>query len=187
VLPVAQARPLRFVFLDRDGTLIEDKGYAFRPDDYELLPGVLEGLALLQRAGYRFAIVTNQSGIARRIFTAEEFESFQRLLLGDLEQAGIRVAATYVCPHLPDAGCDCRKPNPAVLFRARDELGIDLAGSWVIGDHLGDVELARRAGCRSILVLTGHGAEEREKLGADSPAVVLPGFLDAARHIVARD
>lgn len=116
----------RFVFLDRDGVLVRDVGYGHRLDDYELLPGVIESLQLLRTAGFRFAIVTNQSGIARGIFSEQDFRRFHDRLLADLAAGGIRIDATYMCPHLPDAGCECRKPNPAPLFHARDRFGIDL-------------------------------------------------------------
>ncbi|HZR80481.1 MAG TPA: HAD family hydrolase [Candidatus Binatia bacterium] len=173
----------RFVFLDRDGTLVRDVGYGYRLADYELLPGVVDALRVLSAAGYRFAIVTNQSGIARGIFSHAEFEVFHRRLLNDLDRAGIAIEATYMCPHLPDARCDCRKPSPTPLLRARDVLGADLPRSWVVGDHAVDVELAARAGCRGILVTTGHGEEERARLTVATPVVA--DLAAAARHILA--
>jgi histidinol-phosphate phosphatase family protein len=160
----------RFVFLDRDGTLLEDGGYTHRIEDYRLLPGVAEALASLARAGFHLAIVTNQSGIGRGYYTAEDFERFHSRLLADLAARGVAIEASYVCPHRPDEGCACRKPAPGLLERARDELGADLAASWVVGDHATDVELARRAGCAgAVLVLTGHGAEEEPAVPTDVP------------------
>jgi D-glycero-D-manno-heptose 1,7-bisphosphate phosphatase len=140
----------RFVFLDRDGTLVRDTGYPYRDEDYELLPGVPEALRRLEARGYRLAIVTNQSGIGRGLFGEADFERFQARLLADLSRAGVRILRTYHCPHRPDAGCPCRKPAPGLLWRARDELGADLAESWVIGDGEADVELAARAGCGAV-------------------------------------
>lgn len=137
----------RFVFLDRDGTLVRDTGYVHRTQDYALLPGVETGLHRLQHAGYALAIVTNQSGIGRGLFTQAAFEAFQRLLLDDLARMGVTIERTLVCPHAPDAGCTCRKPAPGLLWRARDELGADLARSWMIGDGERDVVAARSAGC----------------------------------------
>ena len=98
----------RFVFLDRDGTLVHDVGHGHRLEDYTLLPGVIDALQLLKGAGFRFAIVTNQSGIGRGIFSEAAFQSFQARLFADLAAGGIDVEATYMCPHLPDAGCACR-------------------------------------------------------------------------------
>jgi histidinol-phosphate phosphatase family protein len=138
----------RFVFLDRDGTLVRDVGYPHRIEDYELLPGVPAALDALRAAGFRLAIVTNQSGIGRGRFGRADFERFQARLLEDLGAAGISITATLMCPHAPEDACACRKPAPGLLERAREELGADLAASWVIGDSERDVELARRARCR---------------------------------------
>jgi D-glycero-D-manno-heptose 1,7-bisphosphate phosphatase len=140
----------RYIFLDRDGTLVADPGYVHRVEDYALLPGVPEALSELCAAGFRLAIVTNQSGIGRGYYGLPEFERFQAHLLADLERAGVRVDATYLCPHAPADGCACRKPEPGMLERARVELDADLAQSWVIGDAQSDVELAARAGCRAV-------------------------------------
>lgn len=175
---------MRFVFLDRDGTLVHDPGYVHRLDDYALLPGAVEALVLLRDAGFRLAVVTNQSGIGKGLYSIEEFWRFQDHLIADLAGAGVRIEATYVCPHLPSAGCACRKPSPAALRQARDTLGADLARSWVVGDHASDVELGVRAGARSVLVLTGHGVEERAKLPAGAAHPVVADVLAAARYIV---
>lgn len=183
----ADTAQTRFIFLDRDGTLVFDVGHGHRIEDYQLLPGVIEALHLLRDAGFRFAIVTNQSGIGRGIFTKEDFERFQDRLFEDLTAARIEVDATFVCPHLPDAGCPCRKPSPASLHDARDRFGIDLARSWMIGDHANDIRLAANAGCHGILLLTGHGEEEQHRLGATPVDAVLPDLLAAARHIVASE
>ena len=137
----------RFVFLDRDGTLVADRGYVHRLEDYRLLPGTAKALLRLREAGFRLAIVTNQGGIGRGLFTQQDFERFQERLLCELAEAGVVIEATYFCPHAPDAGCDCRKPAPGLLQRAAREHGADLARSWVIGDAERDVEMALRGGC----------------------------------------
>ena len=152
----------RFVFLDRDGTLVRDTGYPHRDEDYELLPGVGEALRRLQQRGFRLAIVTNQSGIGRGLFREADFERFQARLLADLARAGVTIERTYHCPHRPDAGCACRKPAPGMLWRARDELGADLAKSWVIGDGAVDVELAARAGCGAVRLLPSQEGTGKE-------------------------
>ncbi len=145
----------RFVFLDRDGTLVRDTGYVHRLEDYALLPGAAEGLLRLQRAGFALAIVTNQSGIGRGLYTTEQFETFQRHLIADLARQGIRIERTFACPHRPEAGCGCRKPAPGLLWRARDELGADLSRSWVVGDGARDVEAARNAACAGAILVGG--------------------------------
>jgi D-glycero-D-manno-heptose 1,7-bisphosphate phosphatase len=146
------------IFVDRDGTLIEDRGYAHRVEDYARLPGAVEGLRLLRAAGYRLAIVTNQSGIGRGYFDEAAFERFQAHLLDDFRAAGVEFDAVYHCPHRPDAGCDCRKPEPGLLRRAERELGVELARSWVIGDQLKDLELAARAACRGCVHVCSDGS-----------------------------
>jgi D-glycero-D-manno-heptose 1,7-bisphosphate phosphatase len=176
----------RFVFLDRDGTLVHDAGYVHRVEDYRLLPGVVGALQELRDAGFRFAIVTNQSGIGRGLYTEADFARFQRRLLDDLEAGGITIEATYMCPHLPDARCACRKPSPHWLLAARDRFAIDLAASWVIGDHAVDVRLAANAGARGILLLTGHGEEEQHRLGDTPVAAIVDDLPAAARYVVER-
>jgi D-glycero-D-manno-heptose 1,7-bisphosphate phosphatase len=156
-----------FVFLDRDGTLVEDHGYTHRIEDYRLLPGVADGLRRLADAGFALAIVTNQSGIGRGYYGEDDFHAFQRHLVADLAGRGLCIESSFFCPHLPREACACRKPAPGMLERARRELGADLGKSWVIGDHRSDVELAARAGCAgAVLVLTGHGGEESALLPA---------------------
>ena len=141
----------RYALLDRDGTLVRDTGHPHRPEDYELLPGVPAALRRLADAGWRLAIVTNQSGIGRGLFGWDAFDRFQALLYADLAAAGVAIDATFVCPHAPAEGCVCRKPEPGLLYRARDVLGASLAESWVIGNSDRDVGAARRAGCRGAL------------------------------------
>jgi histidinol-phosphate phosphatase family protein len=141
----------RYVFLDRDGTLVRDTGYPHRDEDYALLSGVGGALRRIAEAGYRLAIVTNQSGIGRGLFGWPAFERFHARLLADLGAAGVAIDATFVCPHAPDAGCSCRKPEPGLLWRARDVLGGALAESFVVGDTDRDAGVARRAGCRGAI------------------------------------
>lgn len=138
----------RYVFLDRDGTLVRDVGHPHRLEDYELLAGVAPALQRLVGAGFRLAIATNQAGIGRGLFQLIDYERFHARLLADLAQGGVAIDATFLCPHAPDAGCACRKPGPGMLLRARDVLGASLAESWMIGDAERDVGLARAAGCR---------------------------------------
>ena len=165
-----------YVFVDRDGTLVADRGYVHRIEDYQLLPGAAAGLRRLQEAGFGLAIVTNQSGIGRGRYSEADFQRFQRHLVADLAGQGVAIAASYHCPHRPDEGCACRKPGTALLERARDELGADLSASWVIGDQPSDLELAQRAGCRAVYMLSGQGAERR----AD-----VPGDIASATDLVA--
>jgi D-glycero-D-manno-heptose 1,7-bisphosphate phosphatase len=173
----------RFVFVDRDGTLIEDRGFVHRLDDYAPLPGAIEAVRLLQNTGFGIAVITNQSGIGRGCFSEADFQAFQSHLIEDFARQGVRIEATYHCPHRPEEGCACRKPGTALLERAEGELGAVLEQSYVIGDKPADVEMARRAGCHPIYVLTGEGAKRRAELPSD--VAVATDLLDAARKILA--
>jgi D-glycero-D-manno-heptose 1,7-bisphosphate phosphatase len=172
----------RFAFVDRDGTLVRDRGYVHRIEDYERLPGAAEGLRALADAGFALAIVTNQSGIARGLYGEGEFRAFTEHLRRDFAAAGVRFEAVYHCPHLPGAGCACRKPAPGLLERAASELGADLERSWVIGDRESDAELARNAGCRCVL-LGGAEPDREAPAGARSAA----DLREAARIVVTAD
>ncbi|MGE5308102.1 MAG: D-glycero-alpha-D-manno-heptose-1,7-bisphosphate 7-phosphatase [Deltaproteobacteria bacterium] len=149
----------RAIFLDKDGTLIEDLPYNVDPEKVVFLPGAWEGLALLQRAGFRLVIVTNQSGVARGYFTEADQERLSGFFAGCFRSHGLSLAGFYYCPHLPegmvpgyDIMCACRKPKPGLILRAADDLDIDLGGSWYIGNIATDIEAGRRAGCRTVLL-----------------------------------
>jgi heptosyltransferase-2 len=159
------------IFLDRDGTLNPDPGYIKSPDQFELFRGVSEALARLKRAGARLIVVTNQSGVARGFLSREDLDAVHMKLTRLLERAGAPLDAIYFCPHHPDDGCDCRKPNRGMIDQAVREWGVNLDRSYLIGDHIRDIELAKRVGARSILVTTGVvPPEEVERLKASGPA-----------------
>lgn len=159
------------VFLDRDGTLIEEAGYLDSLDRMQLFPWTVDALRLLERAGYRRVVVTNQSGIALGLFDEAFVQRTHEALTVRLEEAGASIDAYYYCPHHPhghvDAlrqGCACRKPGPAMLEQAASDFDLDLSRSFAIGDRWTDVQLASTAGLRGgILLRTGHGrsAEQR--------------------------
>lgn len=179
-----QASKKPFIFLDRDGTLIEEVYYGHKLEDYALIPGAIESLQRFRDAGYRLAIVTNQSGLGRGIFEMKDYEIFHGQLLSDLEAAGLDIVETYMCPHGPDEDCICRKPLPTSLFHARDHHEADLEASWMIGDHVKDVETAANAGSRGILLLTGHGKDEATRLGEIPHDAVVADITAAANHIL---
>lgn len=154
--------PARAVFLDRDGTLIEDSGYVREPRAMRLLPGAAEAVARLNRAGWLPIVVTNQSGIARGLLTRSEYLTTERRLEELLAPAGGQIAAQYHCPHLPEitGACECRKPGPLLYKQAAERFGLDLVASYWIGDRLRDLEAANHFGGDGILVLTGAGRKE---------------------------
>lgn len=161
-------------FLDRDGTIIEDLGYLGDPDGIRFIPGAIEALRALQRAGYRLVLVTNQAGVARGLITEADVRRVNARLAARLAEADVPLHGIYYCPHHPEHGppeyrrdCGCRKPRPGMIHQAMRDLHLDPARSVVIGDHGTDAALAQEfPGMRAILVRTGHGAEEWEKIQA---------------------
>ncbi len=156
----------RAIFLDKDGTLIEDVPYNVDPAQVRLLPGAVAGLRCLHASGYRLIVVSNQSGVARGYFPEDALRPVEERLRSLLAEAGVPLHGFYYCPHHPDGTapgyaieCDCRKPAPGLILRAAAEHGIDLGRSWLAGDILDDVEAGRRAGCRTVLVDNGHETE----------------------------
>lgn len=140
------------VFVDRDGTICFDKHYLADPNGLELVPTVAEGIKKLNDAGIPVVVVTNQSGIARGYFTPERLDEIHDRLREALAVRGARIDDIFYCPHLPDAGCPCRKPAPGMLLQAMEKHGFDLKRSFVIGDRMMDVELAHAVGAIGILV-----------------------------------
>jgi D-glycero-D-manno-heptose 1,7-bisphosphate phosphatase len=166
------------VFLDRDGTLMEEVHYCREPGQVRIIAGVTEALARLRTAGYRLVIITNQSGIGRGYFNTADFEAVQARLLSLLGET--MIDATYFCPDAPEASSTRRKPEPGMVLEAASDLGLDLARSWFVGDKAVDVECGHRAGTRAILVRTGHGQSE-DPAGAE---FVAKDFATAANHIL---
>jgi D-glycero-D-manno-heptose 1,7-bisphosphate phosphatase len=154
------------VFLDKDGTLVENVPYNVDPDLIRLAPGAGAGLSVLRNAGYRLFVVSNQSGVARGLFPVDALEGLRRRLTELLSDAGVSLDGLYFCPHHPEGRvaeyaieCSCRKPADGLLLRAARDHGVDLRRSWMIGDILDDVEAGRRAGCRTVLIDSGNETE----------------------------
>jgi D-glycero-D-manno-heptose 1,7-bisphosphate phosphatase len=152
------------VFLDRDGVLVEERNYLHRVEDAAFLPGVAAALKRLSDAGFKLFIVSNQSGVGRGYFTLADVERVNEHLLGELARAGVYFEKIYIAPEAPGQPSRGRKPSPQFLFDARDEFGVDLAQSFMIGDKLIDLECGWNAGVKkSILVRTGYGAKLERK------------------------
>lgn len=176
------------VFLDRDGTLNVDTGYVKSPDDFTVLPGVGAALARLKQAGARLVVVTNQSGLGRGYFSSRDLEAIHSKLRLVLAEDGVTLDGLYFCPHHPDDHCNCRKPARGMIDRAHAELKVDLSRSYVIGDSIRDIELAKQVGARSLLVMTGpSGAEALADLMARDlpPDYVAEELSQAVDWIVA--
>src|SRR2546427_5607210 len=176
------------VFLDRDGTLMEEKHFLHRPQDVVLFPGVPAALKRLQAAGFKLFVVSNQSGVGRGYFTLADVQKVNQHIVQEFAREGVRFEKIYVAPEAPDTPSRGRKPSPQFLFDARDEFGIDLARSYMIGDRLIDLECGWNAGVKKcILVRTGYGADS-ERTSADrlTGAVVVDGLPAAADWILAQ-
>jgi D-glycero-D-manno-heptose 1,7-bisphosphate phosphatase len=171
----------RAAFLDRDGTIIVEREYLADPAGVQLVDGALDALRELHGAGYELIVVTNQSGIARGLYSEAEFHAVQQRLEEILVAQGIHFAGVYYCPHHPDftGPCDCRKPDPGMYLQASREHDIDLGRSVYIGDRIKDVAAAARFGGLGILVRTGYGADESAGRAATVSSV--SGLLEAAR------
>ncbi|MFQ6049372.1 MAG: D-glycero-alpha-D-manno-heptose-1,7-bisphosphate 7-phosphatase, partial [Phycisphaerae bacterium] len=179
----------RAVFLDRDGTIIEDPGFVTRPEQVCLVPGSADAIRRLRAAGYRVVVVTNQSGVARGLLDEQQLAAIHERMQAELARRGTQLDAIYYCPYLPGPEAvveqyrrdsDLRKPKPGMLLRAARELGLDLAACWMIGDSSQDVEAGRAAACRTILI--GQSGCE----GSDSADFVVPDLV-AAAEIIERD
>jgi D-glycero-D-manno-heptose 1,7-bisphosphate phosphatase len=168
------------IFLDRDGTLVEPRHYPSRPVELILYPNIAPSLRQLRQDGFRLVVITNQSGIARGLYSEDDLTTMHDDLRLRLRRLGVEIDGFYHCPHHPEGvvpelaiACDCRKPEPGLLLTAAAELNIDLRRSWFIGDILNDVEAGNRAGCRTVLV----------DLGTEAP----PEAPLRTPHYVARD
>ncbi len=174
------------VFLDRDGTLIKERFYVSEPEGVVLLPGVANALSDLREAGFPLVVVTNQSGIARGLYSEDEYHTVAKRLDDLLAEAGSPPDATMYCPHHPDFGptCQCRKPATGMYRRAADELGLDLTDSYYVGDKVADVMAAHELGGVGVLVRTGYGAEEAARVPAGT--VVVEDLVEATRLMLSR-
>lgn len=174
----------RAIFLDRDGTINEDVGYLSDIRNLKIIPGTKEAVDLLRKEGFLIFIITNQSGLARGFFTHGDVERIHDRIKDVFPFDGI-----YYCPHHPGEDCPCRKPKPKMALDAADKFRVDLEQSYLIGDALSDLEMGQRAGCQSILVLTGKGKETKASLQEGSPPVefIARDILEAAKWIVKTD
>jgi D-glycero-D-manno-heptose 1,7-bisphosphate phosphatase len=168
------------IFLDRDGTLNVDVDYLSRVDDLEVFPFAGEALEILKTAGHKLVVVTNQSGIGRGYYD----EATLALIHDELQrQVGHTIDGFYFCPHVPDAGCECRKPKLKMIADAGRDLDVDFDSSWMIGDKDIDVELGFAANLKTVLVRTGYGRRHESRLVRE-PDIIAENLLEAAKRIV---
>jgi D-glycero-D-manno-heptose 1,7-bisphosphate phosphatase len=181
----AESRPA--VFIDRDGTLLEECDYLADPERVRFLPGSLDALRRLRAAGFALVLVTNQSGIARGLYSERDYHAVQARVDALLARAGTPLDGTYYCPHHPDftGPCDCRKPGTGMYRSAKRDLGIALGRSWFVGDKITDVLPAVALGGRGVLVRTGYGRQEERR--KPPQAAVVDDLAAAADLILAAD
>jgi|TARA_Y100001949_G_scaffold46576_1_gene38601 D-glycero-D-manno-heptose 1,7-bisphosphate phosphatase len=180
------------VFLDRDGTLIEEVGYLSHLDRIVLYPWSIESVKLLNRAGFKVVVVTNQAGVARGLFDEDFIDEAHRFLDQKFSDGGATIDKFYYCPHHPEASveayrseCDCRKPKAGMLWKAAQELQLELSHSFVIGDRLSDLRLGQAVGARSLLVRTGYGETTARELTDDvEVAYTAPELMTAVAWIL---
>ncbi len=177
----------KVIFLDRDGVInVDSSEYIKCWEEFEFLPGSLEAMADLSRAGYRLILITNQSIIGRGMVPPAVLEDIHQRMRQAVEAAGAKIWDIFFCPHRPDEGCDCRKPEPGMIFQAKTRHGIDLLQSVMIGDNAKDVKCALNAGCgATLLVQTGCGPRAQKTLAAQGiqPTAVVAD-LKAAAHLI---
>ncbi|HEX9778604.1 MAG TPA: D-glycero-beta-D-manno-heptose 1,7-bisphosphate 7-phosphatase [Geopsychrobacteraceae bacterium] len=184
--------PRPAVFLDRDGTINQERHYLSRSEEFELIPGVPRALKRLRDAGFLLVVVSNQSGVARGFFSLEDAWRINAHMSRQLARYGVAFDGIYLCPHHPTAGigafrrdCECRKGRPGMLLQAARELNIDLPRSYMIGDKLSDLQAGAAAGCSPLLVRTGFGAEQ-EVLATDLCDGIFDDLPRAVEYILNR-
>lgn len=180
------------VFLDKDGTIIEDVGYMQTPEQIRFIPGSIEAIKMLNEAGYKVVIISNQAGVARGLVTEDMLQTIDKVLHKRILNGGAHVDGIYYCPHHPEYGvypykqvCECRKPHPGLIKRAQRDLEINLSQSYMIGDKATDIEAGKRAGTKTIFVLTGQGKEQKEKL-KEKPDYITNNLLQATTWILSQ-
>jgi D-glycero-D-manno-heptose 1,7-bisphosphate phosphatase len=178
------------VFLDRDGTLVEEVGYLSHIEQFKLLPRVGEAVRLLNQHKLKTIVVTNQSGVARGYFPESFVHSIHRKMQNLLKMEEAHLDGIYYCPHHPDEKCECRKPGTGLVKKAVEDLDLDCSKSYMVGDRGIDIELAYLVGAKGILVLTGYGEGEWEEFGKGwkaKPSYVAPGLYEAVQWILCQE
>jgi len=144
------------IFLDRDGVINEDLDYVHKIEDFKIFPGVFEALKMLQSAGFKLIIITNQAGIGRGYYTEEDFFKLNNHMLEIFEKQGIKINEVYFCPHKPEDNCECRKPKIKFIGQAIEKFNLDIKECWLIGDKIIDIEMGEKAGCKSLLIFSKY-------------------------------
>ena len=169
-------------FLDRDGTVIKEVNHLSTVEETELYPYTIEALKLLKDAGFIFFITTNQSGVARGYFDASAVNAIHAKIQNELKANGLQMESFHFCPHMPDAGCKCRKPNTGMIEQACENFDIDLSESWMVGDKKLDIGMGFNAGTKTALVKTGYGEKHQSELDRQ-PDIIADNLLEVAKIV----
>ena len=154
--------PIKTIFLDRDGVINKEVNYLFKISEFEFIDGIFDALINFQKLDYQIIIITNQSGIARKYYKEKDYQILTKWMLGQFQEQGIKILDIFHCPHDPNSSCDCRKPKPGMIEKAKDIYDIDIKNSWMIGDKEVDISAANAGGIENtILVRSGHLIDER--------------------------
>lgn len=170
------------IFLDRDGTLVEEVNFLSRVEHLHVFDHTAPALRRLKSAGFLLIVVTNQSGIGRGLYTESDMHAIHREIQ---ERTGYLIDGFYFCPHMPDAGCGCRKPKTGMFLQAETDHPIDIAASWTVGDKILDIEAGINAGTRTVMVRTGYGSAHLVEFGPVADLIV-DDLHEAAEMILAR-
>ena len=172
--------PIKTIFLDRDGVINNEINYLHKIEDFEFIDGIFDACLYFQNLGYTIIILTNQSGIARKYYTENDYQIVTKWMLRQFEDNGIEILNVFHCPHGPDSTCDCRKPKPGMFLKAKDKHNTDMEKSWLIGDKEVDVIAANAAGiANTILVRTGHRIDE-----SNSNAKIIINSIRQAKQVI---
>lgn len=175
----------RAIFLDRDGVINKEVGYLSNPDNFKFLSGSIEALNILRKKDFLLIVITNQAGIARGYYSEEILNKIHDKMIQILQTNKIALDDIFYCPHHPEftGACDCRKPNPGMIIRAKEKHNIDLTNSYMVGDTLKDIETGVIAGCRTVLVLTGYGRKEQKNISIIKPDMIFENLYEFAKNI----
>ncbi len=185
---------LKAVFLDRDGTINKEVSFLKKMQELRLLPGTAKAISLLNKAGFKVIVITNQSGVARGYINEAFLTKLHKEIEKRLARKGARIDGWYYCPHHPEFGspdfrksCTCRKPDTGLIYKAKEEMGLCLPDSFMVGDSLRDIQAGWNAGLRTVLVLTGYGKktlEQIQKMRRKKLDYIAQNLLEAAEWIV---
>jgi len=168
------------IFLDRDGVINREVQYLYKIDDFEFIDGIFDACLYFQNLGYVIIIITNQSGIARKYYTESDYQTLTKWMLRQFENNGIEILNVFHCPHGPKSTCECRKPKPGMLLKAKTKHNIDMEKSWMIGDKERDIIAANSAGINhTILVRSGHSIDE-----SNSKAEFILDLIQHTKHLI---